>query len=170
MATFYQRLTMGRGAVIHDDRLSCFLKGERIAIGDYARIDGNVKIEGGDGVIIGKYVHIAWGCHINTGGGSVEIGDHSGMGSHAIIIGGTPDLSYAHISAAEPADRIHAIRMRTVIGKYVFIGAGAIILPGITIGDFAVIGAGAVVTKNVGSYEKWFGNPATFQGYQGKRT
>ena len=35
------------------------------------------------------------------------------------------------------------------IGKHVWIGGGAIILPGITIGDDAVIGAGSVVTRDV---------------------
>lgn len=46
------------------------------------------------------------------------------------------------------------------IGKNVWIGGGAIILPGIAIGNDAVIGAGAVVTKNVGAGETVIGNPA----------
>lgn len=40
------------------------------------------------------------------------------------------------------------------------IGAGAVILPGVTIGAGAMIGAGAVVTKSVPAGETWFGNPA----------
>lgn len=43
------------------------------------------------------------------------------------------------------------------------IGAGAIILPGITIGERALIGAGAVVTKDVPAGETWIGNPARAQ-------
>jgi acetyltransferase-like isoleucine patch superfamily enzyme len=46
------------------------------------------------------------------------------------------------------------------IGKRVFIGAGATILPGITIGDDAVIGACSVVTQDVNSGELVVGNPA----------
>ena len=45
------------------------------------------------------------------------------------------------------------------------IGAGAIILPGVEIGEWAMIGAGAVVTKSVGDYEQWYGNPTRFRGY-----
>lgn len=41
----------------------------------------------------------------------------------------------------------------------VSIGAGAVILPGITIGKNARIGAGAVITKNVPEGETWIGNP-----------
>jgi len=40
------------------------------------------------------------------------------------------------------------------------VGAGAVILPGLTIGEEALIGAGAVVTKDVGPHEVWVGNPA----------
>ncbi len=41
-----------------------------------------------------------------------------------------------------------------------WIGAGAIILPGVTIGKYAVVGAGSVVTKDVLDYEVVAGNPA----------
>ena len=47
-----------------------------------------------------------------------------------------------------------------VIQDDVFIGANSIILKGVNIGCGAIIGASSVVTKNVGSYEVWAGNPA----------
>lgn len=46
------------------------------------------------------------------------------------------------------------------IGENVWIGSGAIILPGITIGDHAIIGAGSVVTRDVASGVTVAGNPA----------
>lgn len=49
---------------------------------------------------------------------------------------------------------------RTVIGKNVFLGANAVVLPGVTIGDNAIIGAGSIVTKDVGSNMVVAGNPA----------
>ena len=49
---------------------------------------------------------------------------------------------------------------RTVVGCGASIGAGAVILPGVTIGRGAMIGAGAVVTKDVPAGETWVGNPA----------
>jgi acetyltransferase-like isoleucine patch superfamily enzyme len=48
----------------------------------------------------------------------------------------------------------------TVIGKRCFIGAHALILPGVVIGDECVVGAGSVVTKNVPSGSIVSGNPA----------
>ncbi len=46
------------------------------------------------------------------------------------------------------------------IGEEVWVGAGAIILPGVTIRDNAIIGAGAVVTNDVGYNEVVAGSPA----------
>lgn len=46
-----------------------------------------------------------------------------------------------------------------VIGKNVWIGGGAILLPGVTIGDNVVIGAGSVVTKDIPSNKIAYGNP-----------
>jgi len=45
------------------------------------------------------------------------------------------------------------------------IGAGAVILPGVTVGRFALVGAGAVVTKNVPDHGLVLGNPARLAGY-----
>lgn len=49
---------------------------------------------------------------------------------------------------------------RTIIGNDVWIGDRALIKGGVEIGDGAIIGMGSVVTKNVGAYEIWAGNPA----------
>lgn len=50
------------------------------------------------------------------------------------------------------------------IGRYVFIGAGAIILPGVEIGDHSCVAAGAVVTQNVPERAMVAGNPARIIG------
>ena len=51
---------------------------------------------------------------------------------------------------------------RTTIGNDVWIGECAMIKAGVKIGNGAVIGMGSVVTKDVGDYEIWAGNPAKF--------
>jgi acetyltransferase-like isoleucine patch superfamily enzyme len=47
-----------------------------------------------------------------------------------------------------------------VIGNDVWIGQNATIMSGVSIGDGAVIAAGSVVSKNIGDYEIWGGNPS----------
>ncbi len=51
-------------------------------------------------------------------------------------------------------------RAKTVIGENCFIGAGAIILPNVTIGDQVIVGAGSVVTRDIPSHCAVGGNPA----------
>ena len=60
----------------------------------------------------------------------------------------------------EPRSRVRKPFEPTLIKAGASIGAGAVILPGLTIGQGAMIGAGAVVTKSVPDGETWVGNPA----------
>lgn len=53
---------------------------------------------------------------------------------------------------------------KILIKKGASIGAGSVILPGVTIGEYALIGAGSVVTKNVPDYSLVYGNPAKVYG------
>lgn len=54
----------------------------------------------------------------------------------------------------------NAVPVETVIKEGAWIGAGAIVLPGVTIGEYAVVGAGAVVTHDVLANTFVAGNPA----------
>ena len=57
-------------------------------------------------------------------------------------------------------DHVNGGKRDTRIGRYCFVGANAIIMPGITIGDHCIVGAGAVVTRDVPSNSVVAGNPA----------
>jgi maltose O-acetyltransferase len=63
---------------------------------------------------------------------------------------GATALPYDHVAELKPV----------IIRDYVYIGAGAMILPGVEIGEGAVIGMGAVVTKDVPPLAIVMGNPA----------
>ena len=62
----------------------------------------------------------------------------------------TPEARRASLESGRPVR----------IGANVWIGGGAILLPGVTIGDDAIIGAGSVVTRDVPSGATVIGNPA----------
>jgi UDP-2-acetamido-3-amino-2,3-dideoxy-glucuronate N-acetyltransferase len=53
----------------------------------------------------------------------------------------------------------------TLIRRGASIGAGTVVLPGVTVGEFAMVGAGAVVTNDVPDHGLVYGNPARFHGY-----
>ena len=58
--------------------------------------------------------------------------------------------------------------LKTKVCKGASIGAGSVILPGLTIGSHSMIGAGSVVTKNIPKNTLWMGNPAQMKGYKTK--
>jgi galactoside O-acetyltransferase len=150
---------LGEGVQIFEHVV--ILKPEQVELLAGARLDAFVKIEGGQGVSIGRNVHIASFSHINAGGGTVRFEDHSGCASHVVVCGGATDLAGP---ATTPQDGAPAIRKVTTIGAYALIFAGAIILPGVTVGAWAVVAAGAVVTKDVPAYAIVAGNPARVIG------
>ncbi|MEG0379706.1 MAG: DapH/DapD/GlmU-related protein, partial [Eubacterium sp.] len=94
----------------------------------------------GKNITIGKNVFINSGCHFQDQGG-ISIEDGSLIGHRVVLATLNHDQSPSNRASMEPA--------AIVIGKNVWIGSGAIILPGVTIGDGAIVGAGAVVTQNV---------------------
>ena len=136
------------------------LKPEVVEIDPEARVDSFVKIEGGQGVKIGRWVHIASFCHINLGGGEVVIEEGAAASSHVVIIGGSNEITGISCSAAAPKDMQVVSRKKTVIGRNAVLFAAAVILRGVTIGEGAVIGAGAVVRQDVPPFEVWAGVPA----------
>jgi maltose O-acetyltransferase len=84
----------------------------------------------------------------------VRIGDGTQIGPAVQI--------YAADHPRDPAVRLSGLEngKPVVIGRNVWIGGGAILLPGITVGDDAVIGAGSVVTRDVPAGAIVAGNPA----------
>jgi len=136
------------------------LKQDMVKIADTARIDSFVKIEGGQGVNIGEYVHICSFAHINIGSGNVILEDYSGVSSGAKILGGSNKSDGKSMSAAAPAHMQVVERKTTLLREYAFLGVNSVVMPGVTIGIGAVIGAGAVVTNDVPDYEIWAGVPA----------
>ena len=75
-----------------------------------------------------------------------------------IHVGADTYVAFGAVILAHDMSRL--IHAHTRIGQNCFIGAHAIILPGITIGDECIIGSGAVVTKDVPSHSVCAGNPA----------
>lgn len=94
----------------------------------------------GKNITVGKNVFINSCCCFQDQGG-IFIGDGSLVGHCVVIatINHDPDPSRRGDEYIKPV----------VIGKNVWIGSHATILPGVTVGDGAIVAAGAVVTKDV---------------------
>lgn len=105
----------------------------------------------GVNIHVGKNVFINAGCKFQDQGG-IYIDDGSFIG-HDVILA---TLNHAE----KPEDRYDMFPASIHIGKGVWIGSGAKILPGVSIGDNAIVGAGAVVTKDVEANTIVVGMPA----------
>ena len=121
----------------------------------------------GDGTVIRPPFFCDYGYNIRIGANAflnfncvildvaaVSIGDAAQIGPAVQI--------YAADHPRDPAQRRAGLELgRPVsIGRNVWIGGGAVILPGVTVGDDAIIGAGAVVTRDVPASATVVGNPA----------
>jgi galactoside O-acetyltransferase len=83
----------------------------------------------------------------------IEIGDYTMIAPNVVI------ATAGHPILPELREKIYQYNMPVKIGRNVWIGAGAVILPGVTIGDGSVIGAGSVVTKDIPAGVVAVGNP-----------
>lgn len=111
---------------------------------------------------------------INNAVGDVVIGDHTRVGLHNTVIG--PVTIGHHVNLAQgititalnhnfedKSQRIDVQGVSTkpvIIGDDIWIGANAVVLPGVSIGNHSVVAAGAVVTKDVPPHTLVAGVPA----------
>jgi acetyltransferase-like isoleucine patch superfamily enzyme len=144
--------------------------GDGTKIWHHAQVRENAQI--GRNCILGKGVFVDFG---------VRIGDNCKLQNYALVYHGAEledgvfigpracllndKLPRAITGAGELKTAADWQVGRILVRRGASVGAGAIILPNVTIGEFALIGAGAVVAQNVPSFALVLGNPARQIGY-----
>jgi len=147
---FRMRREMSAGFYITDfifRRLFRQNAGVKWAVHHTATVHNPERITRGKGVYPGD----SPGVYINASNG-VVIGDYTNIGPNVGIISSNHDLvnNDAHVQAP-PIE----------IGRFCWMGMGAVILPGVKLADFTIVGAGAVVTRSFPEgYCVLAGNPA----------
>lgn len=122
-----------------------------VKLGDFSYIERHAEAIYAD---IGKFCSIAANVRINALEHPMER-----LTTHKLTY--RPN-EYFFFHGVDQAFRSRRQAKRVTIGNDVWIGHGAVIMPGITIGDGAVIGANAVVTKDLEAYAVCAGVPAKF--------
>ena len=122
---------------------------------------------------IGENCYIEPPLHSNFGGGHVHFGKwvyanfnltlvddtHIYVGDYTMFGPNVTIATAGHPILPELRRKGYQYNMPVRIGKNCWLGAGVIVVPGITIGDNAVIGAGSIVTKDIPSNVVAVGNP-----------
>lgn len=106
----------------------------------------------------GKHVHFGKGVYANFNLTLVDdthiyVGDYTMFGPNVVL------ATAGHPILPELRPLAYQYNMPIHIGKNCWLGAGVIVLPGVTIGDNSVIGAGSVVTKDIPANVVAVGNP-----------
>ena len=109
-----------------------------------------------------------WHYTIIDGTGGVEIGQGSQIGAWVGVFTHSSHLAIRlyghHYSQVPETEKVGYPTEPVRIGRFVFVGAGSKILPGVTIGDGALVAAGSVVSRSVPAGAVVAGNPAKVIG------
>lgn len=150
------------------------MKFSNIHLGEQVEIDPSSTF---NNVKIGSHVKIAKRCSIfGSEDHLLEIGDHSYVGMNAILNGFTAPLVIgSHVSiaqnvnimvdsgpnASERLQKLFPIEKGSVtIGSHCWIGAGAVVMPNVSLGDFTVVAANSYVNQSFPAYSIIGGSPA----------
>lgn len=107
---------------------------------------------GGKHCHFGKYVYANFGLTL-VDDTHIYVGDYTLLGPNVVI------ATAGHPISPELREQGYQYNASVRIGRNCWLGAGVIVLPGVTIGDNVVIGAGSVVTKDIPSGVVAVGNP-----------
>ena len=152
LAPLYQH--RGRHAVIHRSARMDTPPYRKFSLGDYSVIESFSCINNAMGdVIIGDHTRV--GLH-NTIIGPVTIGDHVNLAQGITVTA----LNHNFADTDKRIDEQGVSTIPVVIEDDIWIGANAVVLPGVTIGHHSVVAAGAVVTKDVPPHSLVAGVPA----------
>ena len=152
LAPLYQH--RGRHAIIHHSVRMDTPPYRKFWLGDYSVVESFACINNAVGdVIIGNHTRI--GLH-NTIIGPVSIGSHVNLAQGITITA----LNHNFDDSEKRIDQQGISTKEVVLEDDIWVGANAVILPGVTIGTHAVVAAGAIVTKDVPPHSLVAGVPA----------
>lgn len=126
-------------------------------------IESPFTVDYGINVEIGDFCFVNMGCTF-LDSNRIVLGDSIALGPNVQLITATHPVAPRERRIDYPADaelpmRAVGFALPIVIGDYCWIGAGAIVLPGVTIGAGTTIGAGSVVTRSIPPNVVAAGNP-----------
>lgn len=141
-----------------------------IDLGSHVRIDDFCVLSAGaGGIAIGSFVHVAVYASM-IGSGRISLGDYSGLSGRVAVYSSSDDFSGEHLTnpmVPEPYRGVTSAEV--VIKRHVIVGAGSVVLPGVTIGEGAAIGAMSLVHRDCERFSIYTGVPARRVKTRGSR-
>jgi len=164
MASFYTQDELGAlglkrcGEKVYISKKCSLYAAEAMSIGSNVRIDDFCILSGN--IVLGSYIHISAYTSLFSGKHRVILEDFTTVSSRCAIYAESDDYS-----GESPNNPMLPEGCRTTYGgdvilrRYVIIGSGCTVLPGLTIGEGVAIGAMSLVTKDVPEWGIYAGVP-----------
>lgn len=134
-----------------------------VHVGSHVRIDDFAMLTGGHDattVRIGDHVHIAAHAAL-YGGGGITIEEYVTVSGRSSVYSVTDDYSgEVMTNPTVPEAFTGVIRLPVRLRRHVVVGAGSVILPGVTVGEGSAIGAMTLVTRSLDPWGIYVGVPA----------
>ena len=158
---------LGKNLLI--DKTVRFYGAQNIRIGDNTRIDAYCVISAGSaGVSIGRYTHISTGVAL-LGGAGITIEDFCAVSAKVCIFTANDDYTGgAMTNPMVPDEYRHVTNAPVVLKRHVIVGAGSVIMPGVTIGLGGSVGALSFVNQSVADFAIVAGCPIRTIGQRGR--
>jgi len=152
------------GNNVHISRKASFYGIERISIGSHVRIDDFCVISAGNGgIYLGNYIHIAVHSTI-IGAGAVRLADYCNISARVSIYSSNDDYSGEFMTNPMIDPLYTNVQHEPVtLEKHVVIGAGSVVLPGVTIKEGSAVGALSLVNNSLPSWGVYAGQPVKFR-------
>jgi acetyltransferase-like isoleucine patch superfamily enzyme len=149
--------SLGRNVKISDK--ASIYNADQIAIGDNSRIDDFCVISGN--IKIGRNVHIAPYCLVAGGEQGITFEDFSGLAYQVQVFTQSDDYSgLTMTNPTIPTEYKKEAKKSVLIGRHSIVGAGSIIMPGVTLKEGTSVGAMSLVRKSTEPWSIYLGNPA----------
>ena len=140
------------------DRASIY-NADQIEIGDYSRIDDFCVVSGQ--VTIGRNTHITPHCLVAGGELGLVIEDFCGLAYGVMVFTQSDDYSGATMTnSTVPKKYKTEVKQPVLIRRHSIVGAGSIILPGVTLKEGTSVGAMSLIRKSTEEWSIYLGNPA----------
>jgi galactoside O-acetyltransferase len=138
---------------------------KNIRFGDNVRVDDFCVLSAGvGGIDVGNHVHIAVFSSL-IGAANISLANYCNISSRVSIYSSNDDYSGSSMSnPTVPAEFKNTQHAKVKIGRHAIIGAGSIILPGVTLEDGVAVGAMSLVKKDCKSFGIYTGVPAKRTG------
>jgi galactoside O-acetyltransferase len=132
-----------------------------IEIGDDSRIDDFCLLSAGsDGIVIGRNVHLAAYSSL-IGAACITLDDFAGLSSRVSIYSSSDDYSGRSMTNPTVPVEFSGVRHAPVrLARHTIVGAGSVILPGVTLHEGCAVGALSLVRKDCSAFGIYAGNPA----------